>query len=575
MRKSARPAMLLAAVLVAGAAISAACSRTEVEPASLVLRNGKISTVDADKPEAQALAVRGDTIVAVGTDEEIAPYVGEATEVIDLEGRRAIPGFIEAHAHFTGIGQSKLVLNLMKVESWDEIVAMVADAVARAKPGEWILGRGWHQEKWNAVPEPNVEGFPFHDALSKVSPDNPVLLTHASGHATLANKKAMDLAGIDRRTANPPGGEIIKDARGNPIGVFRESASGLLRRGRDGELAKRTAEQVESDAEREIELAVEECLRNGITSVHDAGVSFTTVDRYRRMADEGKLKVRLYVMINERNERIAENAARYKLIDANGKLVTVRSIKRLADGALGPRGAWLLEPYEDAADVTGLNTYPMDQLAETARIAIENGWQVAVHAIGDRANRETLDVFEQAFKAHPDQTDLRWRIEHAQHLSASDIPRFGQLGVIASMQGIHATSDGPYVLARLGTARAAEGAYVWQKLMKSGALICNGTDAPVEEVSTIPNFHALVTRKMPNGEAFYADERMTREEALRAYTLNGAFAAFQEESRGSLSVGKLADITVLSTDIMTVPEDEIPSAEVVYTIVGGKVAYRK
>ncbi|MFB3852739.1 MAG: amidohydrolase [Vicinamibacterales bacterium] len=573
MRTCARLSTVLAAIGLLAVTFAAGCSEP-VEPASLVLRNGRISTVDAAKPEVQALAVRGDTIVAVGTDDEIAPYVGEATEVIDLAGRRAIPGFIEAHAHFTGIGQSKLVLNLMKVKSWGEIVAMVADAAAKAQPGEWIVGRGWHQEKWDKVPEPNVEGFPFHDELSKVSPNNPVLLTHASGHATFANKKAMEIAGVDRRTPNPPGGEILKDAKGNPIGVFRETASGLLRRSRDGEMGKRTPEQVEADARREIELAAEECLKNGITSVHDAGVSFVTVDRYRRMADEGKLGVRLYVMINERNERIAQNAAKYKLVDANGKHVTVRAIKRLADGALGPRGAWLLEPYEDAPQVTGLNTYPMDQLAETAKLAIENGWQLAVHAIGDRANRETIDVYEAAMKAHPNQTDVRWRIEHAQHISAADIQRFGRLGIIASMQGIHATSDGPYVLARLGAARAEEGAYVWQKLMKSGALICNGTDAPVEEVSTIPNFHALVTRKMANGQAFYPEQRMSREEALRAYTLNGAFAAFQEASRGSLAVGKLADIAVLSTDIMTVPEDEILSAQIAYTIVGGKVLYK-
>jgi predicted amidohydrolase YtcJ len=563
-------------------ALAASDCAPKVEPATLVLRNGRVSTVDTAKPEAEAIAVGGDTIVWVGTNADIQPYIGEKTEVIDLNGRRAIPGFIDSHLHFTGVGQSKLQLNLMHVKNWDEIVAMVADAVKKAQPGEWIVGRGWHQEKWDKVPTPNVEGFPLHDSLSKVSPNNPVLLTHASGHATYANAKAMELAGVTRKTPNPPGGEILKDNQGNPIGVFRESASGLLRRARETETGKWTPDQVEANARKEIELASAECLAKGVTSVHDAGASFVTVDRYRRMADDGTLGVRIYVMLGESNERLALSASKYRMINASGKHVTVRAIKAYADGALGSRGAWLLEPYADLPTSTGLATREMlakadgsYPLTETARIAIENGFQLCVHAIGDRANREVLNVYEAAFKAHPDKKDLRWRIEHAQHLSAADIPRFGALGVIASMQGIHATSDGPYVLARLGAARAEEGAYVWQKLMKTGAVVANGTDAPVEAVDTIPGFYALTTRKMNDGKAFYPDQRMTREEALKAYTLNGAYAAFEEATKGSITPGKLADIAVLSKDIMTVPEDEIRTAEVVYTIVGGKVLYKK
>jgi predicted amidohydrolase YtcJ len=563
-------------------AMAAAGCAPKVEPASLVLRNGRISTVDASKPEAQAIAVRGETVVAVGTNDEIQPYVGETTEVIDLAGRRAIPGFIDSHLHFTGVGEAKIELNLMHVKNWDEIVAMVAEAAKKAQPGEWILGRGWHQEKWDKVPTPNVEGFPLHEGLSKVSPNNPVLLTHASGHATFANAKAMELAGITKKTPNPPGGEILKDKQGSPIGVFREAASRLLRAGYDTEVGKWTPDQVEANERRKIELASEECLSKGITSVEDAGEGFLTVDRFRRMADEGKLGVRVYVMLSESNERLAQNAAKYRLIGANDRHVTVRAIKAFADGALGSRGAWLIEPYADLPTSSGLATRDMIAkpdgsypLAETARVAIENGYQLCVHAIGDRANREVLNIYEAAFKAHPDKKDLRWRIEHAQHLSAADIPRFGALGVIASMQGIHATSDGPYVLARLGAGRAEEGAYVWQKLMKTNAIVANGTDAPVEDVDAIPGFYALVTRKMNNGQAFYPDQRMTREEALKAYTYNGAYAAFEEEIKGSLKPGKLADITVLSKDIMTVPEDEIRSAQIAYTIVGGKVLYPK
>jgi predicted amidohydrolase YtcJ len=253
----------------------------------------------------------------------------------------------------------------------------------------------------------------------------------------------------------------------------------------------------------------------------------------------------------------------------------VRAIKRAIDGALGPRGAWLLEPYSDKPESTGLNTTSVESITETARMAIENDYQLCVHAIGDRANRETLNIFEQAFKANPSKRDLRWRVEHAQHLSASDVPRFGQLGVIASMEGVHCTSDAPYVIARLGAKRAEEGAYVWQKLMKTGAVVTNGTDAPVEDIDPIASYYATVSRKTKDGTVFYPDQRMSRMEALKSYTLNGAYAAFEEGSRGSLKVGKYADVTVLSKDILTVAEDEIPTATVVYTIVGGKVRYTR
>jgi predicted amidohydrolase YtcJ len=547
----------------------------KVQPADLVLINGKIVTMDESKPVAEALAIAQSRILAVGSDKEIKSYISDSTQTIDLDGKLAIPGFIDSHGHFNSLGYSKMQLDLTKVKNWDEVVDMVKEAVSKAKPGEWIQGRGWHQEKWDRVPIPNVEGLPFHDSMSRVSPENPVLLTHASGHSCFANAKAMQLAGIDEKTPNPPGGEIIKDENGKPIGIFRETAQDLLGKAQDDYLAKRTPQQVKEEQLKAIQLADQACLANGVTSFHDAWTSFETIEIYKQLSRDNKLGVRINAMIGEPNERLKQDISRYKIIGFGDHHLTVRSIKRLIDGALGSHGAWLLEPYNSLPTSVGLNTEPIEAMNVTARIAIENGLQLCTHAIGDRGNRETLDIYEEAFKQHPGKKDLRWRIEHAQHLHPDDIPRFGKLGVIASMQTIHCTSDGPWVIKRLGEKRAKEGAYVWRKLIDSGAVICNGTDVPVENINPIANFYAAVTRKMKDGNVFFGDQKMTREEALRSYTLNGAYASFEENIKGSLTPGKLADITVLSKDIMTIPDDEILSTEVLYTIIGGKVLYRK
>ena len=554
--------LILIATLIA---MTPSAAPQPVAPADLLLTNGRIVTMDEAVPEAQALAVSGGRIAALGTAAELRRYLGASTQVIDLHGQLAVPGLIDGHAHFLGVGEAQLNLNLMSTTSWDQIVAMVADAVKKSKPGEWIVGRGWHQEKWTSRPQPNVEGFPTHQSLDAVSPNNPVVLTHASGHASFVNARAMELSGITNATRNPRGGEILRDAGGNPTGVLRETAAGLVRRTGGDEARTRRA----------LELASEEALSKGLTSFQDAGSSFATIDLMKKMIDEGKIGVRLWVMVSEPNQRASGQLARYRTIDYGNGHLTVRAIKRYMDGALGSRGAWLLSPYSDKPDSVGLNTSPVEEIAEAARLAMASDFQLCVHAIGDRANRETLDIFEQAFQANPGKRDLRWRIEHAQHLSAPDIPRFGRLGVIASMQGIHATSDAPFVIERLGAERADEGAYAWQRLMKSGAVVSNGTDAPVEDLDPIPNYYATVTRKTKDGKSFYPEQRMSRMEALRSMTLNAAYAAFQEGSRGSLTIGKLADVTVLSKDITAVPEDEIQSAHVVYTIVGGKVLYTR
>ncbi len=543
------------------------------ELADLVLRNGKIVTVDHDIGTVEALAARGDRILQVGSNVEIAKYVGDSTKVIDLKGKLAIPGFIEGHAHFTGIGNAKQILDVMHVHNWDEIVAMVANAAAKAKPGEWITGRGWHQEKWDRVPANGVEGFPHHNTLSAVSPDNPVALTHASGHAAFYNKKAMDLSGITKDTKDPRGGEIIRDANGEPIGVFRERAQGLVSRGRTGRQIRRSPAERKAALRKTIQLADQECLQNGVTSFQDAGSGFRTVQMFKEMVDQGQIGTRLWVMIRAGNASLSANLDKYRMVGYGDNHLTVRAIKVSIDGALGPRGAWLLEPYNDLPTSKGLNTVPIKSLTETAQLAMKHDYQLCVHAIGDRANREVLNVFEESFKANPDKKDVRWRIEHAQHLHKDDIPRFGKLGVIASMQGVHCTSDAVYVIARLGPDRARDGAYVWQSLMKTGALVTNGSDAPVEHLSPIESFYATVTRQLKDGRVFAPEQRMSRMEALRSYTTVCAKAAFEEDIKGSLTPGKLADIVVLSKDIMKCPANQILEAEVVYTIVGGKVLY--
>lgn len=566
---------IIFSALIAILLFSFGCGSTTSAPADaadLVLVNGKIATVDERDTEAQALAVKNEKIVAIGTDEEIRKRVGPDTEVIDLEGRLAIPGFEEGHGHFMGIGNSKMILDLTKPKNWDEIVAMVAEAVKKAKPGEWIVGRGWHQDKWDKKPDPNVEGLPVHDSLSAVSPDNPVILTHASGHAGFANAKAMEMAGIGPETKDPEGGQILRNADGNPTGFLRETAQRLVGRLNTG---PDTEEERIAQQRKMAELASQEVISKGITTFHDAGSPSETIDLFKKLADENKLPMRLWVMIRESNERLAKDLGNYRMIGYGNDHLTVRAIKVQIDGALGSRGAWMLEPYSDAPELTGLNTVPLDEVKQTAEMAIKNDYQLCIHAIGDRANREVLDIYEAAFKAHPEKKDLRWRIEHAQHLNPADIPRFGKLGVIASMQGVHCTSDGMWVPDRIGDKRAEEGAYVWQKLMRSGALVTNGTDAPVEDVSPIASYYASVSRKLKDGTVFYPDQRMSRMEALRSYTINVAKSGFEEKIKGSLEPGKLADIVVLSKDILTVPEDQIPSTEVLYTIVGGKVVYKK
>lgn len=545
-------------------------------PADLLIIGGKIYTVNEAQPVVEAVVVLADTIAFAGTEKEAREWVGEETKIIDLQGKTMVPGFIEGHGHFMGVGINELDLDLSGVANFEELVEKVKLAVRTAKPGQWILGRGWHQDKWDKKPADMVKGFPSHTELSKVSPNNPVFLSHASGHMSLANAKAMEIAGVNLLSVEglnkfrEEGGEIIRDANGNPTGLFNENAESVI--------TKFIPATDSSRVMQAFELATKACQRNGITSFHDAGVSRGILNLYQHLNADGKLGVRLYVMVTGWDrDLVHEWFKKGPTLDPTHWL-TIRSIKLNCDGALGSRGAWLLEPYTDQPDSYGMPTLSMDTVLSTSREALTAGFQVCSHAIGDRANREILDRYEMAMKENPTVTDSRFRIEHAQHLNPTDIPRFASLGVIPAMQAIHMASDRPWAIDRLGEKRIKEGAYMWQSLLQSGAKIVNGTDAPVEPVNPIPSFYASVTRMTLKGEpdgGYEPEEKMTRKQALRSYTLDAAYGAFEEKFKGSIEAGKLADFTILSKDIMTVPEKEILSAEVLKTIIGGKVVYKK
>lgn len=533
--------------------------------ADLVLTNGTIHTLNPDRPKAQAVAIIGNQIAVVGTNDEVMPFVGPDTRVIDLEGQAVYPSFKESHGHLMSMGTARLQVDLVGVSGYKEMIERIVARAQTAKPGEWITGRGWHEEKWTDRSSLTVRGFMTHDDLTKAVPDNPVWVRRADGHAAFANAKAMELAGVDRNSVSPEGGDIITGSDGNPTGVFIDRAMRLIR----------SPQLTESQRRQALELGIEECLANGITMFDDAGVNVDTIDLYKEYADQGKLGLRLYAMAG--GITTMRTLGR-PIIDYGNGFLNVRAVKLVADGALGSRGAALLEEYEDDPGNSGFFTTPPETVYTASQNALQNGWQVATHAIGDRANRMMLDMYEKAMKEFPHVKDHRFRDEHTQILDEADIKRFAKLGIIASMQGIHATSDLSWAPSRLGVHRTEEGGYVWQKLLKEGVKIINGTDAPVEAVDPIASYYASVTRQKENGTpvgGMYGDQRMTRHEALRSYTLDAAYGSFHENRGGSIEVGKLADFTILTKDIMTVPEQEILESEVMYTIVDGIVRYEK
>ncbi len=557
-------------------AMLAGCGKRST-PADLVIEGGKIYTMSDSQPVVEAVAVIGNKIVYVGSKQGAAEFKGGQTKVFDLKGNTMTPGFIEGHGHIMGLGYNEMQLDLMDVKSYDELVERVREAVAKAQPGQWILGRGWHQDRWDVKPKKMVKGFQTHQQLSAISPNNPVFLKHASGHAGFANAKAMQMAGVNQlsvevlRRNTEEGGEIIRDELGNPTGLFNERAQQLI--------AQHIPETTEETDAQALELAIKACLRNGITSFHDAGAARNSIALFKKFKQQNKLDIGLYVMVTGFDPPLVyEHFRQGPMIDSLGHL-TIRSVKLNCDGALGSRGAWLLEPYSDRPDFSGMATLSMDTVAKIAREGLKYGFQICSHAIGDRANREILDRYEAAFNENPDKAkDVRYRIEHAQHLAPSDIPRFAQLGVIPAMQANHLSSDRPWAIDRLGEKRIKEGAYMWQTLLKSGTKIVNGTDVPVEPINPLTSFFASVTRQtlkgMPEG-GYEPAEKMTREQTLRSYTLDAAFGAFEEGIKGSIEVGKRADFTIFDQDIMTVADGDILKTNVAATVVGGRVVYEK
>lgn len=541
------------------------------EKASMIIYNAKIYTVSDPAASYTAIAIKDDKILELGHDLEILELEGENTEIIDAQGKFLMPGFIEGHGHFSGLGMSLINLNFIESKSWEEIVKMVEEKVKDTPQGEWILGRGWHQEKWDSIPLDNILNYPMHDMLSAISPDNPVVLIHASGHSLFANEAAMKESGVSKEMSSPIGGEIVRDRDGRAIGVFEERAMKVISEIFGEYQAELSQEEMEEEWMKAVELAQQECLVNGITSFQDAGSTFDELAKYRKLAEEGKLDHRLWAMMRHSSKEMEGNIAKHRVVGAGNNFFTCRAIKTEVDGALGVFGAWLLKPYNDKPDFHGQNTTPISEVETIANMALENDMQLCVHAIGDRANREVLDIIDSMDIG----TDLRWRMEHAQHMHPEDIPRFNELGVIASMQGIHCTSDAPFVEKRLGEQRSKEGAYAWRSFLDAGVVIANGTDAPVEDVNPIINFYATVTRKrVDNGMEFFTEQSMTREEAIFSYTAGNAYAAFEEEIKGTLEEGKLADIVILSNDLQSCSDEDILKTKVLYTIVGGKVKYK-
>ncbi len=536
------------------------------DPAEIVFKNGNVYTLNESRPTAEAIAIRYGKILAVGSNAEMKNFEGKKTKIVDLKGLTVVPGMIDAHYHFSGVGFREMNLNLEGTTSLEDFLAKVKARVDKAKPGDWVTGRGWIETFWKP------QAFPTRWDLDKISPNNPVYLTRADGHGAIANTAALKIAGIDKNTESPFGGEIMMDKqRGEPTGMLVDRAQGLVTK----HIPKPTA----ADQEQALILADKRSTSLGWTAVHDAGVGYDQIEMVKKLLGESKLKIRLYEAIRGPSpdaQRLLRNGPDIGLYD--GRL-TVRTIKISIDGALGSKGAALLDNYSDH-HTNGLLTFKPEQVMPILEQALKRGIQLEVHAIGDRANRTILDWYESAFDNVPpiqrsDRSDPRWRIEHAQIVHPDDIPRFKKLGVIPSMQPSHAIGDLHFAGSRLGMNRL-KGAYAWQTLIKQGNIIAGGSDAPVERGEPMIEFYAAVARKDLKGftgEGWHPEEAVTREQALKMFTLWAAYAAFEEKSRGSIEAGKAADLTILTADIMKIPEAEILKTRCAMTVINGEIVF--
>jgi hypothetical protein len=530
------------------------------EPADLILKNGRILTLDAGCPVASALAVRGDRIVAVGAWEQVAPWAGERTAVVDLAGAVAYPGFVDSHAHVGGLGRAMEILDLTGAANEADVAERVRRAAVSVPRGDWILGRGWDQNRWPG------RQFPTHASLTAAAPDHPVVLTRVDGHAIWVNRRAMERAALGEHPTQVPGGEILLDGEGRPTGVFVDLAGDLV----ESHIPAARPDEVR----RRLRAAMERCAALGLTQVHDAGIGPVELAEYRALLQADQMPVRIWAMLQGEEGWLESQMAGGPTMDPTGRLA-IGAVKMYADGALGSRGAWLLAPYTDRPETSGLPVNPVETLERLSRLCARHGFQACTHAIGDRANRTVLDVYQRVLAGLPDGGARRFRIEHAQVLAMADIPRFHALGVIPAMQPTHCTSDMPWAVQRLGPERSRY-AYAWQSLLRTGAVIPTGSDFPVEAPDPLLGFYAAVTRQDPLGQppgGWTAVERMTREQALRGMTEWSALAACQERDKGTLSVGKWADVTVLDRDLLAVPERDILGARVLLTLVGGRIVH--
>jgi len=538
----------------------------ENENPDLIVYNAVVYTADSIKPMVEAFSVKDGRILETGHYEGIIKLKGAKTLLVDAQGRFIMPGLHEGHGHFLSLGSSLMNIDLLDIKSWEELVHKVKLSLDTVPPGIWIEGRGWHQDKWHSKLLQTFNGYPYHDELSKISPNHPIVLYHASGHALLANQKAMELAGIGAETQAPSGGRIVRDPNGKLTGIFEENAMDIIAKSLE-DSKKNLPDSVSFKLkETKLNLACNEAIKYGITSFQDAGTSYEDLVWLHEMSRKGLIPIRLNLMLYEDIATIFNKIDSMPIQSYNENMFKSRAVKAYMDGALGSYGAWLWDDYTDNPGVKGQTLVSVEKLDALAAKAKQSDLQLCVHAIGDRANHEVLQIF----KKNAVQTSDRWRIEHAQHLDTADLPLFKELGVIASMQAIHCISDAPFVEKRLGKQRAQSGAYIWRSLLNKGIHFANGTDVPVERINPFDCIYASVTRKrIDSGYEFYAEQKLTRDEALKSYTIWNAYASFDEKEKGSITPGKFADFIIINRNLLTCTDEEILNTKVEAVYING------